>query len=72
MRSCPGCGDWITVRGGSAPGIDNETMTLKTTCTVPEYGKEFSFAAGDTQVFEIPVTLFGRRHFYRSELLPSF
>jgi hypothetical protein len=59
------------VRGRSARGTNDETMTLKTTCTVPGCGKEFAFGAGDTQVFEIPVALFERRHFYRSELLPS-
>lgn len=59
------------VHGSSARGINDETMTLMTTCTVPECGKEFSFVARDTQVFELPVTLFERRHFYRSELLPS-
>jgi hypothetical protein len=29
---------------------------------------EFSFEGGETQVFEVPVSLFERRHFYRSEL----
>jgi hypothetical protein len=59
------------VRGSSARGINDEKMPLKTTCTVPECTKEFSFVVGDTQIFELPVSLFERRHFYRSELLPS-
>ena len=69
--TCPGCGAWIVVRGTGARGVNDETMPIKTTCTVPECGKEFSFVAGDTQIFDLPVTLFERRHFYRSELLPS-
>jgi hypothetical protein len=69
--TCPGCGAWIVVRGRSARGINDEKMPLNTTCTVPECAKEFSFVADDTQIFELPVSLFERRHFYRSELLPS-
>jgi hypothetical protein len=69
--TCPGCGAWIVVRGTGARGVNDETMPLKTTCTVPECAKEFSFVAGDTQIFDLPMSLFERRHFYRSELLPS-
>lgn len=58
------------MRGSSAGGIKDETMPLTTNCTVPECAREFSFVVGDTQIFELPVTLFERRHFYRSELLP--
>ena len=59
------------VRGTGARGIDEQALTLNTTCAVPECGKEFSFVPDDTQIFDLPVTLFERRHFYRSELLPS-
>jgi hypothetical protein len=31
-------------------------------------GKEFAFCRGETQVFELPISLFDSRHFYRSEL----
>jgi len=41
---------------------------LKTTCPVPECGEEFAFDEGETRVFELPLFLFERRHFYRSEL----
>jgi hypothetical protein len=41
---------------------------VNTTCPGPECGKQFAFAAGDTKVFELPMSLFERRHFYRSEL----
>jgi hypothetical protein len=55
----------------NARDTNDEKMPLKTTCTVPECSKEFSFVPEETQVFELPVSLFERRHFYRSELLPS-
>jgi hypothetical protein len=41
---------------------------VNTTCPGPECGKQFAFAVGETKVFELPMTLFERRHFYRSEL----
>jgi hypothetical protein len=41
---------------------------LRASCPVPECGKEFAFDLGETRVFELPVLLFERRHFYRSEL----
>jgi hypothetical protein len=56
---------------GSRRVINDQNATLSATCTVPQCGREFSFVAGDIQIFELPVTLFERRHFYRSELLPS-
>ena len=34
---------------------------------MPECGKEFEFESGDTRIFEVPLPLFERRHFYRSE-----
>lgn len=37
-------------------------------CPAPECGKEFEFEAGESRVFEVPLPLFERRHFYRSEL----
>ncbi len=40
------------MRGSSARGIDDEKKALKTTCTVPDCAREFSFVAGDTQIFE--------------------
>jgi hypothetical protein len=41
---------------------------VNTTCPGPECGKQFAFAVGETKVFELPMSLFERRHFYRSEL----
>jgi hypothetical protein len=37
-------------------------------CPAPECGKEFEFDADETRVFEGPLPLFERRHFFRSEL----
>ncbi len=37
-------------------------------CPAEECGKEFEFEASETRVFEVPLPLFERRHFYRSEL----
>ena len=37
-------------------------------CPAPECGKEFEFEIGETRFFELPLSLFERRHFYRSEL----
>jgi hypothetical protein len=59
------------VRGSGTRGIDDQTMTLDATCTVPQCGRKFIFEASDTQIFELPVSLFERRHFYGSELRSS-
>lgn len=42
---------------------------VRESCPVPECGKEFEFETGETRVFEVPLFLFERRHFYRSELI---
>jgi len=36
-------------------------------CPASEFGREFEFQASETRVFEVPVPLFERRYFYRSE-----
>jgi hypothetical protein len=41
---------------------------FRAVCPAPECGKEFEFEASETRVFELPLPLFERRHFYRSEL----
>ena len=50
--------------------ITRETNKEKVSaaCPAPECGKHFEFAAGETKVFELPMSLFERRHFFRSEL----
>jgi hypothetical protein len=35
---------------------------------MPDCAKEFSFDAVDTRTFDLPLYLFERRYFYRSEL----
>ena len=48
-----------------------KTATLNTTYTAPQCKREFSFEAGDAQIFEVSVSLFERRHFYESGLRTS-
>jgi hypothetical protein len=59
------------VQQGGRRVINDQNATLSATCTVSQCGREFSFVPDDTQIFDLPVPLFERRHFYRSELLPS-
>ena len=67
--TCPKCGTWIVVereiRSGAKRG------KFRATCGVPECGKEFDFEDRETRVFELPPSIFERRHFYRSELRDS-
>jgi hypothetical protein len=37
-------------------------------CPAPECGKEFEFEASEMRIFDLPLPLFERRHFYGSEL----
>jgi hypothetical protein len=64
--TCPKCGTWVVVEREMTRETNKEK--LNTTCPGPECGKQFAFAAGETKVFELPMSLFERRHFYRSEL----
>jgi hypothetical protein len=41
---------------------------FRANCPAPECGKAFEFELSETRVFEIPLPLFERRHFYGSEL----
>jgi len=41
---------------------------FKAYCPAPECEREFEFEASETRVFEVPLPLFERRHFYGSEL----
>lgn len=58
------------MQGGKIAGISSKTLPVRTTCTVPECAREFSFDGKDTQVFDVPLYLSERRYFYRSELSP--
>src|SRR6266498_273343 len=64
--TCPKCGIWVVVKEPSEPGMGKERF--RANCPAPECGKEFEFGADETRVFEVPLPLFERRHFYRSEL----
>ena len=65
--TCPKCGTWVVVRQPTEI-IENKTK-FRASCPVPECGKGFEFDADETRVFEVPLPLFERHHFYRSELL---
>ena len=60
------CGTWVVVRQSFDAGPGREK--LRANCPAPECGKEFEFESGETRVFEVPLPLFERRHFFRSEL----
>ena len=52
----------------SKPKVGRSKEKFRASCPVPECGKEFEFEIGETRVFDLPLPLFERRHFYRSEL----
>lgn len=58
----------LVVVQGRAAGHDQNEGRLNITCPVQERGKQFVFEGSETRVFELPVSFFERRHFYRSEL----
>ncbi len=64
--TCPKCGTWVVL--GRDPDVGQSTTKLRTTCSAPDCGKEFEFEASEARVFEVPMLLFERRHFYRSDL----
>jgi len=64
--TCPKCGTWVVVEREVAREMNKERVTA--TCPAPDCGKQFAFAVGETKVFELPMSLFERRHFFRSEL----
>jgi hypothetical protein len=64
--TCPRCGSWVVVTQPTRVRTGEEK--LRASCPVSECGKEFVFELSETRVFELPLLLFERRHFYRSEL----
>src|SRR6266851_5854326 len=62
----PKCGTWVVVTQRTEMVETNKKV--RESCPVPECGREFEFETGETRVFEVPLPLFERRHFYRSEL----
>lgn len=63
---CPQCGTWVVIRAQTE--FELEKSKIKMCCPGPECGKEFEFDRAETRVFELPLLLFERRYFYRSEL----
>jgi hypothetical protein len=64
--TCPRCGTWVVVERELAREA-NKTK-LNTMCPAPDCSKPFDFSTSETKVFELPLNLFERRHFFRSEL----
>jgi hypothetical protein len=64
--TCPKCGTWIVVKEPIERGVHKDKF--RANCPAPECGKAFEFERTETRVFEIPLPLFERRHFYGSEL----
>jgi hypothetical protein len=64
--TCPRCGTWVVVEREMTREANKEK--LNAVCPAPECGKQFAFAGGETKVFELPLNLFERRHFFRSDL----
>ena len=64
--TCPKCGTWVVVKEVS------ERRTVKdrfiANCPAPDCFKAFEFELRETRIFEVPLPLFERRHFYRSEI----
>jgi hypothetical protein len=65
--TCPGCGSWVVVETEIARSND-PVGRVRTMCPLPECAKGFIFGTNETQVFDVPTSLFERCHFYRSEL----
>jgi hypothetical protein len=66
--TCPKCGIWVVIPQNQLALSKEKSLAI---CPASECGKEFEFQAGETRVFEVPLPLFERRHFYRSELQES-
>ncbi len=64
--TCSKCGTWIVVKEPTEPGARKDKFRAH--CPASECGKAFEFELSETRVFEIPLPLFERRHFYGSEL----
>ncbi len=49
--TCPKCGTWVVVEREMTRETNKEKLSA--TCPGPECGKQFSFAPGETKVFEL-------------------
>ena len=64
--TCPRCGTWVVLP--SQVEIDRKQSKGKIVCAAPDCAREFVFDWDEARTFELPLGLFERRHFYRSEL----
>jgi len=64
--TCPKCATWVVVKEPTERGVGKDTF--RANCLAPDCGKAFEFDLGETRVFDLPLPLFERRHFYRSEI----
>ena len=69
--TCPKCGAWVVVEREIARAGYSNKDKVKTRCPLPECAQEFAFEPNETRVFELPLPLFERRHFYLSEVRTS-
>jgi len=67
--TCPKCGIWVVIGPQNQLAFSKEKSLA--ICPAAECGKDFEFEPSETRVFEVPLLLFERRHFYRSELQQS-
>ena len=67
--TCPKCGIWVVIRPQNQLALSPKKSLAR--CPAAECGKEFEFEASETRIFEVPLPLFERRHFYGSELQES-
>jgi hypothetical protein len=56
------------VQGVRIAETSSKGSPARVTCATPDCAREFSFDAVDTRIFDLPLYLFERRYFYRSEL----
>jgi hypothetical protein len=56
------------VQGVRIAETSSKGSPVGVTCATPDCAREFSFDAVDTRIFDLPLYLFERRYFYRSEL----
>lgn len=67
--TCPSCGTWVVLP--FRVEIDLKRSKSKLFCTVPDCGREFEFDLAEARTFDLPLRLFERRYFYRSEFQAS-
>ena len=64
--TCLSCGSWVVLP--SRIEIDPKQPKGKIVCAAPDCAREFAFDWEEARTFELPLGLFERRHFYRSEI----